>query len=237
MASWNEFLAQQQEQAYFQSLMAKLTAAKQQGCVIYPPQHQIFRAFELTALDAVKVVIVGQDPYHQPGQANGLAFSVTAGVKVPPSLRNIYKAIARDYIDLAIPESGDLSKWAQQGALLLNTSLTVEHGKAGAHAKWGWHEFTERALRYLAEHKAAVYLLWGAHAQAAAMKALAGTRYESESLLLTAVHPSPLSAHKGFFDCGHFRLANEWLVERGQSAIEWLPTEQNVSKQSDMFTF
>lgn len=237
MASWHAFLAQQQEQAYYQSLMAKLEAAKRQGGVIYPPQQQIFRAFELTALDAVKVVIVGQDPYHQPGQAHGLAFSVTAGVKMPPSLRNIYKAIARDYPGSVIPESGDLSRWATQGVLLLNTALTVEHGKAGAHAKWGWHEFTQRALRYLAEHKAAVYLLWGAHAQAAATKALAGTRYESASLLLTAVHPSPLSAHRGFFDCGHFRLANKWLQERGQSPIEWLPTEQNMSKQSDLFTF
>jgi len=237
MASWNAFLAEQQEEVYYQSLMAKLAAAKQQGCVIYPPEQQIFRAFELTTLDAVKVVILGQDPYHQPGQAHGLAFSVKEGVKVPPSLRNIYKAIARDYPESVIPESGDLSEWAQQGVLLLNTSLTVEHGKAGAHAKWGWHEFTQRALRYLAEHKPAVYLLWGAHAQAAATKALAGTRYESESLLLTAVHPSPLSAHKGFFDCGHFRLANEWLVQRGEFPIEWLSTEQNVSKQSDLFTF
>lgn len=240
MHTWQDFIAAEQQREYYQALQAKLAEARADGRAIYPPATQIFRAFELTPIAAVKAVIIGQDPYHQPGQAHGLAFSVERGVRIPPSLRNIYKAIQVDYPDVEIPEHGDLSAWAQQGVLLLNTALTVEQGKAGAHAKWGWHEFTARALAFLAAQKPAVYLLWGAHAQSVAAKALVNSRFAAENVLLQSVHPSPLSAHKGFLQCGHFRATNDWLKGRGETEITWLPKaaseHQNGQIQGDMFT-
>ena len=185
------------------------------GATVYPPRP--LRALELTPLAAVHAVVLGQDPYHGPGQAEGLAFSVPAGVKLPPSLRNIFKEL---HGAGALPTSGSLVPWAQQGVLLLNTSLTVEDGQAGSHAKKGWEEFTDAVLQAVAAHASpCVYLLWGAHAQAKAelVRATAG-QHGREALVLQANHPSPLSAARPpvpFLGCGHFAQARAWLAARG----------------------
>ena len=196
-------------------LRAEETAGKR----IYPPRGSRLRALELTPLDRVKVVILGQDPYHGPGQAHGLAFSVPQGVKIPPSLVNIYKELESD---LGIPRSshGNLENWAKQGVLLLNNSLTVEEGRAGSHQLLGWDAITDAAVAAVAErHEPCVFLLWGSHARkkAARVPGLDGGRH----LVLIAPHPSPLSAHSGFFGCKHFSMANEFLVKHGRGAIDW----------------
>lgn len=185
--------------------------------VIYPPQP--FRALELTALADVEVVILGQDPYHGPGQAHGLAFSVPDGVKPPPSLRNIFKELARDPGVKAVAHSGgSLERWARQGVLLLNTSLTVEDGQAASHAKQGWETLTDQLISAVSLKKAVVFMLWGAHAQA--KQALIAPRHR----VLTANHPSPLSAlrpPKPFMGCGHFSAANDFLQSRGRRPVTW----------------
>jgi uracil-DNA glycosylase len=183
-----------------------------QGATIYPPQP--FRALELTPLDRVRAVVVGQDPYHGPGQAEGLAFSVPAGVKIPPSLRNIFKELG------CKPASGSLVDWAQRGVLLLNTSLTVEDGQAGSHAKKGWEQLTDALLSQVARTASpCVYLLWGAHAHAkAALIEQTAAQQGREALILKANHPSPLSASRPpvpFLGCGHFAIARDWLAARG----------------------
>ena len=189
------------------------------GAVVFPPQP--FRALELTALTAVKVVILGQDPYHGAGQAHGLAFSVQPGVRIPPSLRNIYQELARDpQLQVAPPASGSLEYWASQGVLLLNTCLTVEEGLPARHAKQGWETLTDGLIRQVGEGPVpAVFMLWGAHAQA--KQSLID---ETRHLVLTANHPSPLSALRPpqpFIGCGHFSRANAWLAERGIKPVRW----------------
>jgi uracil-DNA glycosylase len=196
-------------------LQAEETAGKH----IYPPRGCRLRALELTPLDAVKVVILGQDPYHGAGQAHGLCFSVPEGVKTPPSLVNIYKELASD-LGLPRPAHGNLENWARQGVLLLNNALTVEDGRAGSHQKMGWEAITDAAVAAVAAREApSVFLLWGSHARnkAARVPGLMGGRH----LVLTAPHPSPLSAHAGFFGCRHFSKANAFLEQHGRGAIDW----------------
>jgi uracil-DNA glycosylase len=196
-----------------------LKAEEAGGKRVYPPRGSRLRALELTPLDEVKVVILGQDPYHGPGQAHGLSFSVPEGVKVPPSLINIYKEIASD-LGIPPPHHGNLEKWARQGVLLLNNSLTVEEGRAGSHQNLGWEPITDAAVAAVAAREVpSVFLLWGSHARnkAARVPGLMQGRH----LVLTAPHPSPLSAHSGFFGCRHFSRANAYLVEHDRGAIDW----------------
>jgi uracil-DNA glycosylase len=196
-----------------------LKAEEAAGKRIYPPRGQRLRALELTPLDAVKVVILGQDPYHGPGQAHGLSFSVPPGVRVPPSLLNIYKELESD-LHLPRAAHGNLESWARQGVLLLNNALTVEDGRAGSHQKLGWEAITDAAIAAVAARdEPCVFLLWGSHARAKAARipGLADGRH----LVLTAPHPSPLSAHAGFFGCGHFGKANAFLEAQGRGAIDW----------------
>lgn len=199
-------------------LLDRLGNRLQAGAVVYPSEP--LRALQLTPLADTRVVILGQDPYHGQGQAEGLAFSVAPGVRVPPSLRNIYKELQRDF-GLAIPSSGSLSAWASQGVLLLNTCLTVEDGLPGSHARLGWSALTSQVLAACnASHLGTVFMLWGAHAQA-----MRGQIDETRHLVLTANHPSPLSALRPplpFIGCGHFSLANRWLATRGHEEVNWL---------------
>jgi uracil-DNA glycosylase len=217
MMGWPDFLQAQSEQPYFRDLQSQLQAARAQGQLVYPPEAMIFRAFDLTPFDAVRVVILGQDPYHGAGQAHGLAFSVPHGQAVPPSLKNIYKALQHDFADFQPPQHGCLEAWAQQGVLLLNTVLTVQAGQAHSHASWGWETLSDAAISALsAQRQGLVFMLWGAHAQKKA--ALIDPQ---RHLLLQAPHPSPLSAHRGFLQCGHFAQANAHLQRQGLPAIDW----------------
>jgi uracil-DNA glycosylase len=196
-----------------------LKAEEAGGKNIYPPRGSRLRAFELTPLDKVKVVILGQDPYHGPGQAHGLCFSVPEGVKTPPSLVNIYKEIASD-LGITPAGHGNLEKWARQGVLLLNNSLTVEEGRAGSHQNLGWEPITDATVAAVAgREESSVFLLWGKHAhnKAARVQGL----MDGKHLVLTAPHPSPLSAHSGFFGCRHFSKANAFLEQHGRGAIDW----------------
>lgn len=213
---WTEMLHAAQQQSYFQALQATL-AERSQVATVYPPAREVFTAFELTPFARTKVVILGQDPYHQPNQAHGLAFSVAHGVKPPPSLRNIYCAVQHDDADFVIPKHGNLQAWAKQGVLMLNTVLTVEHGQAHAHAKIGWQTFTDAVMETLNGHpEPLVFMLWGKHAQQK------GQLITSDKhLKLHAVHPSPLSAYRGFLTCGHFDAANKFLDDRRGSQINW----------------
>jgi uracil-DNA glycosylase len=220
-ASWKELLAPEFEKPYFRELTdfvrAEYTAAASGAEVpIYPAARNIFRAFDECDLDRLRVVIIGQDPYHGAGQANGLCFSVGDGVPLPPSLRNIFKEIHSD-LGIAVPASGNLDRWARQGVLLLNASLTVREGQANSHSSAGWQTFTDAVVDALGEAKqGVVYILWGAFAQRK------GERLDGDrNLILKAAHPSPLSAHNGFFGCRHFSRANEYLVQTGKTPIEW----------------
>ena len=204
-----------------QQLSARLSQALAEGQRVYPTEP--LRALALTPLEDVRVLILGQDPYHGPGQAEGLAFSVAAGVKVPPSLRNIFKELQRS-LNLPAPADGSLVRWAQQGVLLLNTCLTVQDGLAASHARWGWEALTDRLVEQVAARaQPVVFMLWGAHAQAK-KRLIEAAALSGPHLLLEANHPSPLSAMRPpapFVGCGHFRLANAFLVENGQKAIDW----------------
>lgn len=214
---WRQLIGAEKQQPYFIELLQKVQQQRDNGVAIYPPKEQVFNAFKLTPAEQVKVVILGQDPYHGPGQAHGLSFSVPEGVKFPPSLRNIYKAIAQDYPQAQLPRHGDLSHWAEQGVLLLNTVLTVEQGKAHSHASWGWERFTDKVVEAINEHlSGVVFLLWGSHAQRKAAMV-----DSTKHCVLHAPHPSPLSAHRGFFEAQHFIKANEYLTSQGKAAIVW----------------
>ncbi len=201
-------------------LNAWLADQENEGRIIYPPHGQRLNALALTPLEEVKVVILGQDPYHGPGQAHGLAFSVPEGVKLPPSLRNIYKELASD-LDIAPPTTGDLSHWARQGVLLLNNTLTVEAAKAGSHARRGWDAITDACVNAVAaREQPSVFILWGSHAQQKARwipELGAGSRH----LVIESPHPSPLSAHRGFFGSRPFSRANAFLREQGRQPIDW----------------
>jgi uracil-DNA glycosylase len=214
--SWKEALASEFQQPYFQAVAQYLRQAKTKGKTVYPAGSMIFNAFNTTPVDKVKVVILGQDPYHNPGQAMGLSFSVPKGISVPPSLRNIYKELS-DSMDFTVPQHGDLTTWAEQGVFLLNAMLTVERNKPSSHRDIGWQNFTDAVIRTLSKTKEnVVFLLWGAFAQK--KRALID---ESKHLVLTSAHPSPFSAHRGFLGNGHFKKTNEYLVENGKEAIDW----------------
>lgn len=214
--TWYEALKPQFEASYFAELKSFLVAERQQY-VCYPPGSRIFAAFDRTPLDKVKVVILGQDPYHEAGQAMGLCFSVPRGVKVPPSLVNIIKEINADLGCNIAADSGDLGGWAEQGVLLLNATLTVREHQAGSHQRHGWEQFTDAAISAVSERcSGVVFLLWGSYA--IAKRALIDT---TKHYVLTAPHPSPLSAHRGFFGCRHFSQANALLIQQGKSPIDW----------------
>lgn len=213
--TWKEVLLPEFSKDYFIKL-TDFVRKEYQEATIYPPGKLIFNAFNLCPFNKVKVVIIGQDPYHGPGQAHGLCFSVNDGVPAPPSLVNIFKEINND-LGKPIPQSGNLTRWAEQGVLLLNATLTVRAHQAGSHQRKGWEEFTDAVIRKLAEEKdGLVFILWGAYAQ---KKGAFIDR--NKHLVLTSVHPSPLSAHNGFFGNHHFSRANEYLVRNGKTAIDW----------------
>jgi len=214
--SWLTHLQAEFEKPYMLNLRAFLAAEKFAGRVIYPPGDDMFNALNATNFEQVKVVILGQDPYHGPNQAHGLCFSVRTGVAVPPSLVNIYKEINQD-LGLPIPNHGNLQRWADQGVLLLNATLSVEAGKAGSHQNRGWEQFTDAIIEALnSKLHNLVFLLWGSYAQKK------GAFINSENhLVLKAPHPSPLSAHRGFLGCKHFSMANQYLIAHGKTPIEW----------------
>ena len=217
--SWREVLAPVLASAEARRLGGFLKAEEAAGKRIYPPRGTRLAALALTPLDRVRVVILGQDPYHGPGQAHGLSFSVEKGVRVPPSLVNIYKELHAD-LGLPIPDHGNLTHWAEQGVLLLNASLTVEDGKPASHAKLGWEAITDAVVAAVAaKPEPCVFLLWGSHARRKAERVpgLIGGHH----LVLTAPHPSPLSAHSGWFGCRHFSKANAFLEARGRGAVDW----------------
>ncbi|MFQ3197955.1 MAG: uracil-DNA glycosylase [Paraglaciecola sp.] len=217
VAYWSEILEAEQQKPYFEQVMQHVAQRRAVGHVVYPADADIFNAFRYTDFNQVKVVILGQDPYHGPGQAQGLSFSVPRGVKPPPSLANIYKELVRDIDDFVIPSHGDLHHWARQGVLLLNTVLTVEQGQAHSHANIGWQHFTDTIISSLSEKsEGIVFLLWGKHAQNKSV--LIDPRRHH---LLLAPHPSPLSAYRGFFGSGHFSATNKILREQGQRPIDW----------------
>lgn len=212
---WEALLSPEFSKPYMQTLWAFLDK-EQARTPVYPPAAQCFRALQLTALRATRVVILGQDPYHGPGQANGLAFSVNRGVAIPPSLRNIYRELNAD-LSLDTPNHGDLSLWAEQGVLLLNTVLTVAEGAAGSHQGLGWEQFTDRIVNALSNDPLPkVFLLWGKHAQSKGASIC-----RRRHLIIETAHPSPLSAHRGFLGCRAFSVTNEALTGFGRGTIDW----------------
>ncbi|MEP4888559.1 MAG: uracil-DNA glycosylase [Aliiglaciecola sp.] len=217
MLTWKKIIEAEKKQPYFQQIEQFIADERGAGKVIYPPTESVFNAFKMTLFADVKVVILGQDPYHGPDQAHGLSFSVESAVKIPPSLRNIYKELAQDIPGFVIPSHGNLQQWAEQGVLLLNSVLTVEQGKANSHAKIGWEIFTDKVISELSQHRdGLVFLLWGSHSQKKGQLVDHSRHY-----VLKAPHPSPLSAHRGFLGCKHFSQANQLLTEQGQSPINW----------------
>lgn len=213
--SWKEHLQTEFDKPYFKALTDFVRDEYAHGPV-YPPGKLIFNAFDLCPFNKVKVVIIGQDPYHEPGQAHGLCFSVNDGVPFPPSLRNIFKEISDD-LGKPVPPSGDLTRWARQGVLLLNATLTVRAGMAGSHQGRGWEEFTDAVIRELnAGRDGLVFILWGGYA-----KKKGAMIDRSRHLVLSSAHPSPLSAYNGFFGNHHFSQTNNWLISHGESPIEW----------------
>lgn len=214
-ASWKKELVDEFSKAYFENIRSSLKTARAEGSVSYPPNSLIFNAFNTTPFDKVKVVILGQDPYHQPGQAMGLSFSVPRNTAIPASLRNIYAELKRD-LNITPPSHGDLSYWAEQGVFLLNAILTVEAGQAASHKNIGWEQFTDKVISVLSEHRSGlIFLLWGNFAKS--KKHLID---ETKHHVLEAVHPSPLAGGK-FIGCGHFSKVNELLYKNQQTAIDW----------------
>lgn len=214
--SWKHVLKDEFDKIYFQHIVAFLKAEKASGKIIYPPGSLIFNAFRQTPFPQVKVVILGQDPYHNKNQAHGLSFSVPHGIQKPPSLLNIFKEL-HDDLGIEIPENGNLQKWANQGVLLLNASLTVRENEPGSHSQIGWLQFTDHVIKKISdEEEGVVFLLWGKFAQQ--KQALID---ETKHFVLKAAHPSPLSAHNGFFGCRHFSKTNELLMKEGKTPIDW----------------
>ncbi|TKC10621.1 uracil-DNA glycosylase [Pedobacter polaris] len=215
--SWLNVLGTELEKPYMKELKSFLLDEKQKGFTVYPKGADIFNAFNHTPFDKVKVVILGQDPYHGQGQAHGLSFSVQKGIAVPPSLKNMYKELAEEFPDFKIPNHGDLTSWADQGVLLLNATLTVRAHEAGSHQKRGWETFTDYVISELSNQRSGlVFLLWGRYAQQ--KEALIDT---SKHNVLKAAHPSPFSAYNGFFGSNHFKEANEILIKEGLKPINW----------------
>jgi uracil-DNA glycosylase len=215
-ASWKKALGDEFDQDYIKELRRFLSSEIKQKKIIYPKPQEYFAAFEHTPLGQVRVVILGQDPYHGPGQAHGLCFSVRQGVVPPPSLKNIFKEIQSD-LGIAIPKHGCLTKWADQGVLLLNSVLTVENGLAASHRNKGWEQLTDRVIRVLNDQpQPIVFLLWGSYAQSKAQFV-----DRKKHLVLESVHPSPLSAHRGFLGCKHFSQTNAYLKKNGFAPIDW----------------
>jgi uracil-DNA glycosylase len=214
--SWKKELKEEFSKPYFEHIVNFLKDEKKAGKVVYPPGKLIFNAFDCTPFDKVKVVILGQDPYHNPGQAHGLSFSVPDKVPPPPSLVNIFKEL-RDDLDIPIPNTGNLEKWAKQGVLLINASLTVEANTPMSHSKVGWHHFTDEVIKHISDNKEnVVFMLWGKFAQNKA-ELIDGSKHK----ILKAAHPSPLSAYNGFYGCKHFSKANHYLREAGEKPIDW----------------
>ncbi|MCJ8295087.1 MAG: uracil-DNA glycosylase [Colwellia sp.] len=219
---WQQLLNREAKKDYYQNLVSEITKQRSSDIAIFPAGKLVFNAFNHVDLTDVKVVILGQDPYHGKDQAHGLAFSVQPGIKVPPSLVNIYKELNTDIEGFNTPKHGCLSHWAEQGVLLLNTVLTVQQAHAHSHAKLGWETFTEQVINELNEHNSGcVFILWGAHAQKKGKKI-----NQEKHLVLAGPHPSPLSAYRGFFGCQHFSQANTWLTNHEIKQINWhLPIE------------
>ncbi|WP_032092548.1 MULTISPECIES: uracil-DNA glycosylase [Pasteurellaceae] len=217
MKTWKDAIGKEKEQPYFQHILQQVQHERAMGKTVYPPAAEVFNAFKLTEFDQVKVVILGQDPYHGPNQAHGLAFSVKPGIVPPPSLVNMYKELAADIAGFQIPQHGYLAQWAQQGVLLLNTVLTVERGRAHSHANFGWETFTDHVINALnRQREHLVFLLWGSHAQ---RKGQFIDR--AKHCVLSAPHPSPLSAHRGFLGCRHFSKTNQYLQQHNLPVIDW----------------
>ncbi|WOH39330.1 uracil-DNA glycosylase [Thalassotalea fonticola] len=215
--NWNNLLSTEQQQEYFQVMLKNIADERAQGIDIYPSNDEILTAFSLTPFAQVKVVILGQDPYHGEGQAHGLSFSVKPGIKVPPSLANMYKELVTDIEGFNTPNHGCLTPWAKQGVLLLNTVLTVQKANAHSHAKLGWERYTDKVIELINQHSSGVvFMLWGSHAQKKG-KFIDTNKH----FVLSTVHPSPLSAYRGFFGCKHFSKANKYLISQKQSAINW----------------
>lgn len=214
--SWQAVIGDELHKPYMEALRAFLKEEKAVGKTIYPPGPLIFNAFNHTPFEQVRVVIIGQDPYHGPGQAHGLSFSVPKGVALPPSLQNIFKEISSD-LNIKMSGSGDLTPWADQGVLMLNATLTVQEANAGSHQNKGWERFTDAAIASLNQHREGlVFVLWGSYAQRK------GDMIDTHRhLVLKSVHPSPLSAHRGFFGNHQFSKINEYLIQRGQAPINW----------------
>ena len=214
--SWKQALKPEFDKPYFQNIVQHIKTEKSQNKQIYPAGSNIFQAFKFTPIDKVKVVIIGQDPYHGPGQAHGLSFSVPEGIAQPPSLINIFKELNED-LGVPIPKHGNLSKWAELGVLLLNASLTVRANEPMSHAKIGWADFTNTVIKTISDKREhVVFVLWGKFAQE--KRSLID---ESKHCVLRAAHPSPLSAHAGFFGCKHFSKTNEYLMNKGIDPIDW----------------
>ena len=217
-SGWLKYLQPEFETETMQNLRRFLIGEAQANKTIYPAQSEVYAALNTTPFDQVRVVILGQDPYHGPGQAHGLSFSVPDGVRPPPSLKNIYKEIVSDLGALTTPQSGNLTSWAEQGVLLLNSVLTVEAHQAASHQGRGWEQFTDRIIEVLSEQREGlVFMLWGSYAQKKGK-----VIDQSKHCILSAPHPSPLSAHRGFLGCQHFSLCNAYLKDQGEEGIDWL---------------
>jgi uracil-DNA glycosylase len=214
---WPQWLEAQKQQPYLRDTLNYVAAKRADGVSVYPPENRVFSAFESTPVAQVKVVILGQDPYHGPNQAHGLCFSVLPEVKIPPSLKNIYKELSSDIEGFVLPQHGYLQSWAQQGVLMLNAVLTVEQGQANSHKALGWEQLTDRAIEHINQQcEGVVFILWGAPAQKKG-RHIDDNRHH----ILKAPHPSPLAAYRGFFGCKHFSKANELLVAQGKTPINW----------------
>lgn len=215
--TWDSVLGADKQAPYFQKILQFVQEERDSGKTIYPPEEDVFNAFDATAFKDVKVVMLGQDPYHGPEQAHGLCFSVKPGVKPPPSLANMYKELHRSIPEFIIPQHGNLQYWAEQGVLLLNTVLTVEQAQAHSHSKIGWETFTDKVIEQLNVHgDGIVFLLWGSHAHKKGAR-IDSTRHH----ILKTTHPSPLSAHRGFSGCGHFVECNKLLKQQSKTQINW----------------
>lgn len=236
LPQWQSIIARESAQPYFVNLQQMIAQQRKQGEIILPKEEDVFNAFTYCDLIDIKVVIIGQDPYHGVGknnqpQAHGLAFSVNPDIKIPPSLVNIYKELATDIQDFEIPEHGFLEAWAQQGVLLINTVLTVKQANAHSHAKLGWEQFTDAIIDEINQkNSGCVFLLWGSHAQKKGKNI-----DKNKHCALTAVHPSPLSAYRGFFGCQHFSKANQWLQEHNKKPIDWGVPSLSSKHQQTLF--